>query len=149
MISPNETAAALTSTGDVYLNIRHRLSHRAKAYSSTCFSDWTQYGPDYRLWDPQCFGSVAAYHDGINPYSIIFVNCNSKTSRKNVTVRISVDDGKAFPYSRVLDADRGGYTEVATDGPNGLIYLLYEDQYGITDHLAVCNYAWIMEQDQP
>jgi len=149
VISPNETAAALTSAGDVYLNIRHRLSHRAKAYSSTGFSDWTQYGPDYRLWDPQCFGSVAAYHDGINPYSIIFVNCNSKTSRKNVTVRISVDDGKAFPYSRVLDADRGGYTEVATDGPNGLIYLLYEDQYGITDHLAVCNYAWIMEQDQP
>jgi sialidase-1 len=137
--------AALTSTGGVYLNIRHQAAHRAKAYSSTGFSGWTGYGPDHKLWDPRCFGSVAAYHDGHNPYSLIFVNCDCKTDRKNITLRISTDDGQTFPWARVVDAQRGGYAEVAADSKSGLIYVLYEDQYGITDHLLVCNYAWIRE----
>lgn len=147
VICPNETAAAVTSKGDVYLNIRHQAAHRAKAYSATGFSNWMQYGPDHKLWDPQCFGSIAAYDDGIHPYSIVFANCNSKTDRNNVTVRLSTDDGKTYPYSRLIDADRGGYVEVAVDNKNGMIFVLYEDQYGITDHLVVCNYAWITEGD--
>lgn len=145
VICPNETVAAQTSTGEVYLNIRHLAAHRARAYSATGFSGWNQYGPDHKLWDPQCFGSVAAYDDAAEPYSLIFANCDSKTQRKNVTVRISVDDGQSYPYVRVIDADRGGYVDVASDSENGLIYVLYEDRYGITDHLAVCNYAWIKE----
>ena len=145
VICPNETVAALTSTGGVYLNIRHQAAHRAKAYSSTGFFGWTGYGPDHKLWDPRCFGSVAAYHDGHNPYSLIFVNCDCKTDRKNITLRISTDDGQTFPWARVVDAQRGGYAEVAADSKSGLIYVLYEDQYGITDHLLVCNYAWILE----
>lgn len=147
-ICPNETAAAVTSDGRVYLNIRHQAAHRAKAYSATGYSDWTQYGPDHTLWDPQCFGSVVCYNDGVNPYSLIFVNCNSKTERKNITVRISTDDGKTYPYSRVIDAERGGYVEVSADNKNGLIYVLYEDRYGITDHLVVLNYAWITEGEK-
>lgn len=145
VICPNETAAAVTSRGEVYLNIRHQAAHRAKAYSATGFSGWTQYGPDRNLWDPQCFGSVVAYDDGVHPYSLIFANCNSKTNRNNVTVRLSTDDGQTYPCSRLIDADRGGYVEVAADNKNGLIYVLYEDKYGITDHLIVCNYAWIQE----
>ena len=145
VISPNETAAVLTSAGEVYLNIRHQAAHRAKAYSATGFSGWQQYGPDYQLWDPRCYGSVAAYDDGRNPYSLIFANCDCKTARQNVTLRISTDDGKTFPWSRVVDANRGGYVEVATDSKRGLIYVLYEDQYGITDHLVVCSYTWIKE----
>ncbi len=145
VICPNETVAALTSVGEVYLNIRHQVAHRAKAYSATGFSGWTQYGSDRKLWDPQCFGSVAAYDDGVNPYSLIFANCNSKAHRNNVTVRISTDDGRTYPCAKLIDAERGGYVEVAVDNKIGLIYVLHEDQYGITDHLVVCNYAWIKE----
>lgn len=145
VICPNETVAALTSSGEVYLNIRHQAAHRAKAYSATGFSGWTQYGPDHNLWDPRCFGSIAAYDDGIHPYSIVFANCNSKTDRNYVTVRLSMDDGKTYPYTRLIDGERGGYVEVATDSKNGLIYVLYENSFGITDHLIVCNYAWIKE----
>lgn len=148
VICPNETVAAVTSKGEVYLNIRHQAAHRAKAYSKTGYSQWTQYGPDHKLWDPQCFGSVAAYNDGVNPYSIVFANCNTKAKRNNVTVRLSTDDGASYPYSRLIDADRGGYVEVAADSKNGLIFVLYEDQYGITDHLVVCNYGWITEGDK-
>jgi len=147
VICPNETVAALTSGGEVYLNIRHQAAHRAKAYSATGFSGWREYGPDHKLWDPKCFGSVVSYDDGIHPYSLIFANCDCKTGRKNVTVRVSTDDGKSYPHSRVIDAERGGYVEVTADSKNGLIYILYEDMRGITDHLVVCNYAWLTEKE--
>lgn len=146
VICPNETAAALTSKGSVYLNIRHKACHRAKAYSDTGFSAWTQYGPDRKLQDPRCFGSVVAYNDGVNPYSLLLVNCDCKTDRVNITVRVSTDDGKTYPVSRVIDAERGGYADIAADENDGLIYVLYEDKKGITDHLAVFNYAWLTSE---
>ena len=55
----------------------------------------------------------------------------------------STDNGHTFPVSRVLDVERGGYTEVAVDNKAKLIYVLYEDKFGITDHLAVFNYEWM------
>ena len=143
VITPNETVAAVTSDNRVYLNIRHLGFCRAKAYSENGYSDWRQYGPDYGLPDPRCFGSVASYNDGEHPYSILFVNCNSKTERKNVTVRMSEDDGSTYKYSRVIDIDRGGYSDIAVDCGKGLIYVLYENKGGETDHLAVFNYEWI------
>jgi len=143
VISPNETVAAVTSQGQIYLNIRHMGFCRAKAYSDTGYSRWTDYGPDYQLPDPHCFGSVAAYHDGKHPYSLIFGNCASKTGRNHVTVYASTDDGKTFPVSKLLDETRGGYVEVATDSKNGLVYVLYEESYGKKDYLAVFTYDWL------
>ena len=147
IICPNETVAAVTSQGEVHLNIRHKACHRAKAYSKDGATGWYDYAPDKRLVDARCFGSVVAYDDGVHPYSMIFANCYCKTERKNITLHISTDDGRTYPISRVVDADRGGYVDVAVDGQRGLVYALYEDQKGITDHLVVCNYAWICGEE--
>lgn len=143
IFSPNETEAALTSDGRVYLNIRMGSYCRANAYSANGYSAWTDYKPVYALHDPQCFGSVISYDDGEHPYSLIFANCATKTSRTHVTVRISQDDGRSFPISRLLDEERGGYVELAQDPSAKLIYVLYEDKGGETDHLVVCNYEWL------
>lgn len=145
IICPNETVAALTSDGRVYLNIRHQGFCRAKAYSENGYSGWSEYAPDYSLPDPRCFGSVAAYNDGKNPYSLIFVNCNGNKHRKNVCVRASTDDGRTFPIIKTVDAERGGYCEVAVDNASGLIYILYEDKYGESDHFVRMNYAWLTD----
>lgn len=142
--SPNETVAALTSDDRVYLNIRFKGYCRAKAYSKNGYSDWTQYTPDYKLPDPQCFGSVAAYDDGTHPYTLIFANCGDKRNRTHVTVYASTDNGQTYPVSRLLDEKRGGYVEVATDNKARLIYVLYEDDFGATDRLAIFNYEWLM-----
>jgi sialidase-1 len=45
--------------------------------------------------------------------------------RRNLTVRLSDDDGKNWPTSRVLDTGPSGYSDMAV-GPDGTIYLLYE-----------------------
>ena len=147
IVSPSETAAALTSDGRVYLNMRFVGNCRAKAYSQNGYTHWSQYAPDKSLPDPGCFGSVVAYHDGVHPYTLIFANCASATERDRVTLRISTDNGRTFPVSRLLDGERGGYVEVAADPHAGLIYALYEDNWGQTDHLAVLNYEWLLREN--
>lgn len=148
IIDPNETVAALTSDGKVYLNIRFKGTCRAKAYSEDGYSNWTQYAPDIQLPDPECFGSVAAYNDGKHPYTFIFSNCASEKERKCVTVRASLDNGRTWSVSKLLDAERGGYAEVAIDNNAGLIYVLYENDFGKTDHLAIFNYEWLMSDHE-
>ena len=144
VICPNETEAALTSDGRVYLSIRHLSMQRSKAYSATGYSDWTDYSPEYALNDPQCFGAVVAYNDGVNPYTLLCANCDSKVKRGNVTVRGSVDDGKTWTLKAVIDPDLGGYVECAVDEKNGFIYVMYEKNYGETVHLAKFNYEWLI-----
>ena len=142
--SPNETVATLTSDKKVYLNVRNQNSYRVKAYSKNGYSDWTDYAPDYNLVDPQCFGSVAFYNDGEHPYTLFFANCDNALSRVNVSVKASVDDGKSYPLSLVLDKDRGGYVEIAVDNNAKLVYVAYEEDWGRNDYLAVFNYDYFI-----
>ena len=143
IMSPNETVAALTSDGRVYVNVRFKGYCRAKAYSRSGYSDWQEFFPDYDLPDPQCFGSVAAYDDGKDPYTLIFANCAAKDGRTHVTVRASTDDGKTYSVSKLIDCERGGYVEVAVDNAAGLIYVLYEEKWGEKDHLVKFDYEWL------
>ena len=147
VVNPNETSLALTSDGRVYLNIRQLGTHRVKAYSATGYSGWTEYAPDYSLPDPRCFGSVSSYDDGEGPYALIFANCACQTERKNVVVRMSEDDGKTFPVSRVIDAERGGYVETAVDSVRDRIYVLYENNKGETCHFVAFNRAWLAQEE--
>lgn len=117
---------------------------RAKAYSDTGYSGWTEYSPEYVLHDPQCFGSVISYYDGENPYTLLIANCDTKIRRSNVTVRGSLDNGHTWTLKRVIDPDRGGYTEAASDNRKGIIYILYENNFGETVYLAKCNYEWLI-----
>ena len=144
ILCPNETVAAITSDEKVYLNIRFKGSCRAKAYSDNGYSNWKEYAPDYKLTDPQCFGSVAVYNDGVHPYTLIFANCASTESRKEVTVRASFDDGRTYPVSKLIDADRGGYVEIAVDNTAGLIYVIYENDWGKCDRIAIFDYEWLV-----
>ena len=145
VISPNETVAAVTSDGQIYLNIRNKAFHRAHAYSATGYSGWRSYEPDYNLPDPGCFGSLAVIDDGNHPYSLLFANCAEQTARTKVTVRLSTDDGRTFPVAKLIDNERGGYCELAVDNENGLIYLLYEELHGKADHLVTFNYQWLTQ----
>ena len=62
-----------------------------------------------------------------------------------MTVRVTTADGWPFPVSKVIDAQRGGYTENGIDNYTGHIYVLYEDDFGTTVSLAVFNYEWLIE----
>ena len=143
--SPGEPTATTLSDGSVYLNTRCANRWRTKGYSRNGYSDWIGFGPEKRLHDPGCFGSVASYNREGKPFTLLFANCESKTERKNVVIKGSIDDGKTWTLRRVIDADRGGYVEINVDNQSGNIYVLYENRGGETDHLAVFNYEWLEE----
>ena len=145
--SPNETSAAITSDGMIYLNVRIVGSCRAQAYSKDGHTNWINYSLNRQLQDPQCFGSVIAYDDHKHPYSILFAKCKSESSRTHVTVSVSTNDGQAYQISRLIDERRGGYAELAADAKNGIIYLLYEENFGHKDHLAIFNYEWLISNN--
>ena len=145
LFTPNETEIALLDDGSVYLNCRLGvgLTYRGRAYSPTGYSDWSGYEPDTALNDPICFGSVVSFKPSGKPHTLIFANCDSKTERKNVTVKASTDRGKTWTLKRVIDPDRGGYVEAATDPERELIYVLYEEDAGINCYLATFTYDWL------
>lgn len=146
IINPNETVAAELSDGRIYLGIRCNCKYRAMAISHTGYSDWTNYVPDKRLHDPICFGSVASYNHEGDPYTLLLVNCECKNARRNIVVKGSTDSSVNWQLRRVIDAERGGYADIAADNEAGLIYVLYEDKAGETDTLAVFDYEWLSEK---
>lgn len=137
--SPNETSAAELSDGSVYLNIRCVNAWRARAISKNGYSDWMEYGPEKSLIDPQCFGSVASYRYNQDNPVLLFANCESKTERRNVTLKASFNDGKDWTKHCVIDAERGGYVDVNVDNNNGNIYVIYEDKFGQSVHFATLS----------
>ncbi len=147
VINPGETVAAELSDGRIYLSIRCATKYRAMAISRTGYSEWTNYVPDKRLSDPACFGSVVSYNHSDNPCTLVFVNCESKLDRKNVVVKGSTDNSINWQYRRVIDPDRGGYADIAADNEAGFIYVLYEDNLGETDTLAIFDYEWLSEKE--
>jgi len=46
-------------------------------------------------------------------------------ARRNLTIRLSYDEGRTWPVSRTLEAGTSGYSDLAA-GPDGTIYCLYE-----------------------
>lgn len=143
--SPNETVAAETGDGRIVLYIRTRNCHfRTLAYGDSGFDGWSDMIPHSELIDPVCFGSIAKYENFGGKYALISANCASSTERKNVTVRISYDDGKTWSVTKTIDAERGGYVDIACDEKNGIIYLLYEDKGGSTSvMLAKMTPDWL------
>ena len=145
-ICPNETSIAELPGGGFYLNIRFGAStnYRGHAYSDNGYSDWRDYEPDMSLIDPCCFGSTAVYHGENGRDILLFVNCENREKRTNVTVKGSFDNGRTWPVRRVIDAERGGYADIACDERRGNIYVFYEDLFGATDTLATFNYEWLI-----
>lgn len=137
----NETMCAVTSDGGVMLTVRtHDVGMRALAWSKTGYSDWTPIVYDENLPDAVCMGSAVAYKDGVNPYTILHINCADKIrSRKNLTLRGSVDDGKTWTMHKVIQPDDAGYSDIAVDS-KGTIYVLYEIKAGATCNLVRLGY---------
>lgn len=138
LMTPNETEIAELADGSIYLNARlgAGLTYRARAYSTDCGSTWEDFAPDDALHDPGCFGSAVTCRAADGREWLFFANCDSKTARKNVTLRGSPDGGKTWCLRSVLDAECGGYVELAADEARGCLYVLYEEDAGVSQQLV-------------
>ena len=132
--NPSETLAAELSDGRVMLNIRHESPNhrRAVTVGPDGAGDWEEIRFDEALVEPICMGSLLRVDN-----ALLFANPDSTEprdpenplgswKRKNLSIRLSEDDGTTWPYKRVIEPRVSGYSDLAA-GPDGTIYCVYED----------------------
>lgn len=132
--NPNESMAVQLNDGRVMLMMRNPGNPHRKSitYSADGSSNWSR--PEYNndLFEIPCMASivrVSEAKEGAGVNRIVFVNPDSehieKTPRRNLTAKLSYDEGKTFPVERVLNPGASGYSDLAV-GADGTIYCLYE-----------------------
>lgn len=82
---------------------------------------------ELQLVDPGCNGSFIRYtsvKDGAKKDRLLFSNANSFKGRKNLTVRLSYDEGKTWTDGRVIFEGSSAYSSltVCKDGSIGVLY---------------------------
>ncbi|MEP0844929.1 MAG: exo-alpha-sialidase [Phycisphaerae bacterium] len=146
----NECQAIETEDGQVYLNMRsyHDKNRRAVAWSRDGGLTFSEVTLDETLIEPKCQASLLRLTDSrTGGRSRVLFSNPASTERKNMTVRLSYDDGKTWPVSKVLNPGKSVYSELAA-APDGTILCLYEngekDQYEkIT--LARFSLSWLTD----
>ncbi len=131
--SPNESMVVQLDDGRVMINMRSPSRERLKSisYSADGISNWTKPVFDDELFEPVCmsgFIKVPA-RNGVGKSMLLFSNPDSrnipKNPRKNLTIKLSYDDGQSWPVQKVLNPGPSGYSDLAV-GKDGTIYCLYE-----------------------
>ena len=125
----NENKVVQLANGNLMLNVRS-APYRMEAISTDGGATWSKPTADTQLPDPSDNGSiirVAPNAPASDPTShmLLLSNNDSTTDRANLIVRMSCDDGKTWPISRVVDSGDAAYSTL-TRLPNGRFGLLFE-----------------------
>jgi Neuraminidase (sialidase) len=129
--NPNETIAVQLKDGSVMLNIRHedRPHLRAVSVSADGATRWSKLRFDKALPEPICMASIVRLSErpAAKKDRILFANPHNPDgrARKNLTVKLTYDEGKTWPVARTLESGVSGYSDLAV-GPKGPIYCFYE-----------------------
>lgn len=124
----DENKTVELNDGTVMLNNRS-APYRTIAYSTDGGITYTPFVQDTELPDPANNASIMRYAPDVpasNPQSswLLFSNTEA-TARKNLTVKMSCDNGKTWPIKKVVDAGAAAYSTL-TRLPGGRVGLLYE-----------------------
>lgn len=116
-----ECAVAELSDGSLMLNIRDNRNRkdksstngRAVSVTNDLGKSWKVHSSDHgSLPEPVCMASLISHKLSNGRHALFFSNPNHKSKRKNMTVRMSLDDGKTWPKKIVLDEDGGAYSSL-------------------------------------
>ncbi len=101
-------------------------SRRAQALSRDGGMTWTPPKDHSELLEPVCQASLIRYSwpEGDEPSRILFSNPANEKRRRAMTVRLSYDEGKTWPHTRVLHQQAAAYSCLArlADGRIGCLY---------------------------
>jgi len=127
----NESRVIELSDGRLMVNSRHNgKGTRSVHISSDQGKTWGS-KIEYQLPDPGCNGAILRYtskKDGFTKNRLLFCNAASYKGRKNLTIRISYDEGKTWSTGKVIDPGASCYSEI-TILKDGTIGVFYEPGY--------------------
>ncbi len=135
---PNETMITELSDGRVMLVTRSVSKPNRKLITTNADGAAGWSSPEFheQLWEPICMASIVSHPSKSG--TLIFSNPHSsgrdkegkeipagRGKRQNLTIKLSRDDGKTWPVSKVLEVGPSAYSDLAvlTDGT---ILCLYE-----------------------
>ena len=141
-IDPNETVVVELADGRVMLNVRSwsKQHRRLVTTSPNGATGWTPPTFDDALLEPICMASIVRYSlasEAGGRNRILFANphwlerADGKAQpglgrdRKNVSVKLSYDEGQTWPVNKSLEPGFSGYSDLAVL-PDGTILCFYE-----------------------
>jgi sialidase-1 len=134
--SPNESALAPLSDGRVMMVSRSlsKPNRKLTAFSADGATGWTAPTFHPALWEPRCMAGLVAHPAGFllfsNPHTLPLDEDGAeipggKGKRKNLSLKLSRDDGRTWPVNKPLEPGPSGYSDLAVL-PDGTILCLYE-----------------------
>jgi len=139
----NECQVIERADGSLLVNTRMQggfQGFRGIATSTDGGAAWSAIEQEKQLPCPKCQGSLLRIASG----KLLFSNPNA-SSRNNLTVRMSNDDGKSWPIARLLHGGPSAYSSLA-QLPDGTLLCLYEGgQKSFRETLTVArfNVEWL------
>ncbi len=140
-IYPNETVVVQLADGSVMLNTRSesRTHRRLVTISPDGATNWSRPRFDQQLLEPICMAGIVRVREprGDQPGVIAFSNPHNLSradgketpgknrDRKNVTIKLSDDEGQTWSASHTLEEGFSGYSDLAAL-PDGTILCFYE-----------------------
>jgi sialidase-1 len=136
-INPNETVAIELNDGSVMLNVRSesKAHRRLVTVSKDGATNWSTPRFDDALLEPICMGGIVRY-DHAGQSLILFSNPHNlekakgkaepgkNRDRKNVSVKISRDEGKTWPVNKSIEPGASMYSDIAVT-KSGTILCFY------------------------
>jgi sialidase-1 len=124
---------------------------RAVALSRDGGDTWSELTFDQALIEPICQASLLRYRsaDSGDDRRLLFSNPASPSTRHRMTVRLSRDEGKTWPASRLLHAGPAAYSclTVLPDGSIGCLYEAGEKSAYETITFARFRLSWLEGKD--
>jgi sialidase-1 len=170
IVNPNETVAVELADGSVMLNIRNesKANRRLVVIGKDGATGWSKPRFDDALKEPICMAGLVRFStkaDG-DKDRLLFSNPDNlaradgkeepgkNRDRKNLSVKLSYDEGKTWAVNRVVEAGWSAYSDVAVT-PRGTVLCFYgraEKPHFAGDRLTMArfNLEWLTDgKDAP
>jgi sialidase-1 len=165
-INPNETVAVELADGRVMLNVRNesKTHRRLVTISPDGATGWSTPRFDDALLEPICMAGLVRYDHGgkrlllfSNPHNLARadgkVEAGKNRDRRNVSVKVSHDEGKTWTVSKAIEPGPSAYSDIAVT-KSGTILCFYGRAgkphfAGDALTLARFNLEWLTDGKDP